>query len=116
MPVREKRGRFPWGRGVQMMRQLAVAVFVLLIAVPAFPDVREAPTGQVYPALHLMSNNEFILFLRRLDTAALRWKVHLGHLDVKSLNLNRQAAEELERNYYLCLQSLDNTREEIQKL
>jgi hypothetical protein len=91
------------GRGGQMIRKLAITVFVFLIAVPAFPDVRKAPTGQVYPALHLMSNNEFALFLGRLDTGLLRWKVQLSNVDVRSLSLDRQEAEELERSYNLCL-------------
>ena len=99
-----------------MKRKLAITVFAFLIAVPAFPDVREAPTKQVYPALHLMSKNEFALFLRRLDTGVLRWKVQLSHVDVRSLSLDRHEGEELERGYNLCLQSLDNTREEIRKL
>src|SRR5450759_1955484 len=99
-----------------MMRKLAITIFVLLIAVPAFPDIREAPTGHVYPALRLMSNNEFALFLRRLDTGVLHWKVQLSHVDIRSLSLDRQEAGELESSYNLCLQSLDNTREEIQKL
>ena len=98
------------------MRKLAITVFVFLIAVPAFPDVREAPAGQLYPTLHLMSNNEFALFLTRLDTGLLRWKVQLSHVELRSLRLDRQEVEELGRSYHLCLQSLDDTREEIQKL
>jgi hypothetical protein len=99
-----------------MIRKLAITIFALLVAVPAFPDVREAPNRHVYPALHVMSNSEFALFLRRLDTGALRWKVQLGHVSIRSLGLDQQETEILERNYNQCLQSLDNTHDEIQEL
>jgi hypothetical protein len=100
-----------------MTRKLAIMVFAFLIAIPAFPDVRQAPKGpQVYPALHLMSNIEFAQFLRRLDQGVRSWKVRLGHMDLRSLSIDRQEGGQLERSYDLCLQSLNNTHEEIQKL
>jgi hypothetical protein len=37
-------------------------------------------------------------------------------MDVKSLSLDLQEKQELERSYSRCLQSLDDTRDEIQKL
>jgi hypothetical protein len=99
-----------------MLRQLAITAFALFVAVPAFPDIGHSPTGPAYPALHLMNNTEFALFLKRLDVDAVRWKVQLSHVDVRSLGLDRQEGEEVEKSYSQCLQSLDNTREEIQKL
>ena len=71
---------------------------------------------EIYPALHLMSKIQFALFLRRLDQGVLSWKVQLSHVDLRSLSIDRQEGEQLESDYDLCLQSLDNTREEIQKL
>ncbi len=63
-----------------------------------------------------MNNGEFALFLRRLDMGASHWKAQLRSVDVKSLRLEHHESEELQRSYGLCLQSIDNTREEIQKL
>jgi hypothetical protein len=37
-------------------------------------------------------------------------------MDVKSLTLDSQEKQELERSYARCLESLDGTRDEIQKL
>lgn len=99
-----------------MIRKLGMTAFALLIALPAFPETRQPPTGQMSPGLRLMNNGEFALFLARLDTAALRWEVQLKNVDVKSLGLVSDDGTELERSENLCLQSLDNTREEIQEL
>jgi hypothetical protein len=46
----------------------------------------------------------------------LRSQVQLKKMDVKSLTLDVQESNELERSYNRCLQSLDNARDEIQKL
>jgi hypothetical protein len=46
----------------------------------------------------------------------LRSQVQLKKMDVQSLSLDVQEREELQRSHERCLQSLDNTREEIQKL
>jgi hypothetical protein len=99
-----------------MVRKLGITAFALLIALPAFPETRQPPAGQMSLGLRLMNNSEFALFLARLDTAALRWKALLKNVDVKSLGLNSDDSGETERSYSLCLQSLDNMREEIQKL
>jgi hypothetical protein len=98
-----------------MIRKLVMMVFVLLIALPAFPETRQPP-GQKSLGLRLMNNTELAQFLARLDTAALRWEAQLKNVDVKSLGLDSDDRAELERSYSLCLQSLDNTREEIQTL
>ncbi len=99
-----------------MIRKLFITVFVLLSAGPAFPHTTQVATGQDHPALHLMNDSEFATFLNRLDTDVLRSQVQLRKMDVKSLSLGFQESEELERSYNRCLQSLDNARQEIQKL
>ena len=114
--VRSGTADSPLGMGAEMIRKFSMMVFALIIALPALPHARQAPTGQNHLALHLMNNTEFALFLKRLDIGALRWKSQLRNVDVKSLGLEHGETEELERTYNLCLQALDNTREEIQKL
>ena len=99
-----------------MIRKLVITVFAFLSAVPAFPHTTQFTTGQTHAALHLMNDSEFALFLKRLDTDMLLSQVQLKKMDVKSLSLDPQESEELERSYNRCLQSLDNAREEIQKL
>jgi len=99
-----------------MIRKLIIAAFAFLCAVPALPHATQLVPGQGHPALHLMNDSEFAIFLKRLDTDVLRSQAQLKKMDVKSLNLGVQENEELARSYTRCLQSLDNTREEIQKL
>jgi hypothetical protein len=99
-----------------MIRKLFITVFAFLSAIPAFPHTTQFATGQAQPALHLMNDSEFAAFLNRLDTDVLRSEVQLKKMDVKSLSLGLQESEELERSYNRCLQTLDNAREEIQKL
>lgn len=99
-----------------MIRKLGLTALALLIAVPAFAETRKPPAGQMSLGLHLMNNSEFALFLARLDTAALRWQAQLNNVKVKSLALDSDDSGELERSYNLCSQSLDNARDEIQKL
>jgi hypothetical protein len=99
-----------------MIRKLIITVFAFLCAVPALPHTTQLVPGQGHPALHLMNDSEFAIFLKRLDTDVLRAQAQLKKMDVKSLNLGLQESEELEKSYTRCLQSLDNAREEIQKL
>jgi hypothetical protein len=99
-----------------MIRKLIITVFAFLSAVPAFPHTTQFTTGQTHPALHLMNDGEFAIFLKRLDTDMFLSQAQLKKMDVKSLSLDPQESEELERSYNRCLQSLDNAREEIQKL
>src|SRR6266404_3710356 len=82
-----------------MIRKLIITVFVFLGAVPTFPHT-----------------SQLAIFLKRLDTDVLRSQAQLKKMDVKSLSLDLQEGEELERSYNRCLQTLDNAREEIQKL
>jgi hypothetical protein len=99
-----------------MVRKLIIAVFAFLSAVPAFPHTTQFVPAQGQPALHLMNDSEFAIFLQRLDTDVLRAQSQLKKMDVKSLNLGLQERQELGRSYDRCLQSLNNAREEIQKL
>jgi hypothetical protein len=63
-----------------------------------------------------MSDDEFALFLRRLDTGILGWKKQLSQIDTGSLGLEQQEGADLARSYGLCLRSLDNARKEIDGL
>jgi len=63
-----------------------------------------------------MNDNEFAIFMGRLDSAMLRSQVQLKKMDVQSLSLDVQEKEELVRSHERCLQSLENARQEIQKL
>jgi hypothetical protein len=99
-----------------MIRKLGMTAFALLIVLPMFSETRQPAEGQPPLGLRLMNNSEFALFLARLDTAAIRWEAQLKSVDVKSLSLDSHDSVELGRRYSLCLQSLDNTREEIQRL
>jgi hypothetical protein len=99
-----------------MIRKLIITVFAFLTAIPAFSNTHQSGSVQTHPALHLMNDSEFATFLKRLDTDMLRSQVQLRNMDVKSLSLDLQQSEEMERSYNRCLESLDNAREEIQKL
>jgi len=105
-----------------MIRKLLITGFAFLSAFPAFAnttkfDAGQAATVQEKPvALRLMSDSQFATFLERLDAELLRSQLHLKKMDVKSLSPDLQAKQELQRSYAQCLQSLDNTRDEIQKL
>ena len=99
-----------------MIRKLVLTVFALVSAVPAFSHTTQLPTGQTHPVLHLMNDSEFALFLNRLDADMLRSQGQLKKMDMKSVSLDVQESQELERSYNRCLQSLENARDEIQKL
>jgi hypothetical protein len=99
-----------------MLRTLAITAFTLFLALPAYSSTRQARAAETHPALHLMSDGEFALFLGRLDSSVLRWKAQLRHLDVKTLGLETRESDDLGRSYNRCVQALDNTQEEIQKL
>jgi hypothetical protein len=105
-----------------MFRKIIITGFAFLSAIPAFAHTTQFATGQVATAqarpvaLRLMSDREFAAFLERLDSDLHRSKLQLKKMDVKSLSLDLQEKQELARSYDRCLQSLDNTRDEIQKL
>lgn len=102
-----------------MVRKLIITVFAFLSAVAAFAHTSQftaTPTVQPQQALRLMNDSEFAMFLGRLDSAMLRSQSQLKKMDVQSLSLDLQERVELQKSHERCLQSLDNTREEIQKL
>ncbi len=104
-----------------MLRKTIITVFAFLGAIPAFAHTTQFATGQVatgqaQPVLRLMNDTEFATFLARLDSDLLRSQLQFKKMDVKSLSLDLQEKQDLERSYGQCLQSLDNTRDEIQKL
>jgi hypothetical protein len=103
-----------------MNRKLIITVFTVfafLTAVPVFSNTRQSITvPQTPPALRLMNDSEFATFLTRLDANMLRSQLQLRNMDVKSLSLDVQQTEELEGSYNRCLESVDNARQEIQKL
>jgi hypothetical protein len=105
-----------------MIRKLLITGFAFLSAIPVFANTTKFETGQVATgqekpvALRLMSDREFTTFLGRLDSDLLHSQLQMKKMDVKSLSLDLQEKQELERSYSRCLQSLDDTRDEIQKL
>ena len=104
-----------------MLRKIFITVIAFLGAIPVFAHTTQfsagqPATGQAQPVLRLMNDREFTTFLGRLDSDLLRSKLQIEKMDLKSLSLDLQERQELERSYGQCLQSLDNTRDEIQKL
>lgn len=106
-----------------MNRKFIITAVAFLSALPAFAhsttkfDAGQMANAQPRPvALRLMSDSEFSGFLQRLDAELLRSQLQLKKMDMKSLNLDVQEKADLQRTYGRCLQSLDNTRDEIQKL
>jgi len=103
-----------------MIRKLIITfftVFALLMAIPAHSNTTSRLNTESAPqALRLMNDTEFVTFLGRLDSGMLRSQTQLKKMNVQSLNLDIQDKKELLKSHERCLQSLDNTREEIQKL
>lgn len=107
-----------------MFRKSVIAAVAFLSAIPAFANNTQIPAGQfqasqtpqAQPVLRLMNDREFSTFLERLDAELQRSQSQLKKMDVKSLTEDAQERNELETGYNRCLQSLDSTREEIQKL
>lgn len=104
-----------------MLRKAMITAIAILGAIPAYARTTQFPAaqaakGQAQPVLRLMNDREFSAFLVRLDSDLVRSEQQLKKMDVKSLNLDTQDKRDLERSYSQCLQSLDDTRDEIQKL
>jgi hypothetical protein len=104
-----------------MFRKTFIMVLAFLGAIPALAHTTQfstgqAATGQAQPVLRLMNDRQFATFLVRLDADLLRSQSRLKKMDMKSLSLDIQEKQDLQRSYTQCLQSLDNTRDEIQKL
>jgi hypothetical protein len=106
-----------------MFRKSMIAAVAFLSALPAFAHNTQLPSGQfqsqtpqAQPVLRLMNDREFSNYLERLDADMVRSEAQLKKMDMKSLSGDAQEKQELETSYIRCLQSLDSTREEIQKL
>jgi|SRR5579872_405372 len=99
-----------------MIRKLILTGIAFMSAVPAYSHNAPLTAGKDRPALHLMNDTEFATYLKRLDADVLRSQTQLKKMDVKSLSFGPQDSDQLERSYNRCLQTLDNAREEIQKL
>jgi len=96
---------------------ISLAALLGLVAGTAYADTRPpAITQQSAPALHLMNDREFGVFLERLDTDMLTSRGQLRIFEVKSLGEDIQTSQELEKSQNRCLQSLENIREDIQFL
>lgn len=103
-----------------MFRTSALAC-ALLLAVPAFANNTRFPASQFAapqppPVLRLMNDAEFATFLQRLDAELLRAQSRIKKMDLKSLSLDAQETQDLLKSHERCLESLDNTRDELQKL
>jgi hypothetical protein len=105
-----------------MNRKFITTALALLSAVPAFAhttkfDASQMASAQPHPvALRLMSDSEFSSFLQRLDAELHRSQLQLKKMDLKSVSLDVQEKADLQRSYSRCLQSLDDARDEVQKL
>ena len=104
-----------------MVRKSILALAALAISVPAFAHTTQIPSSQFaasqpQPVLRLMSDTEFATFLQGLDSSLLRAQLQMKKMDLKSLSTDAQEKQDLARSYQRCLESLDNTRDEIQKL
>lgn len=104
-----------------MVRKSILALAALAVSVPAFAHNTQLPASQFaasqpQPVLRLMSDTEFATFLQGLDSSLLRAQLQMRKMDLKSLSTDAQEKQDLARSYQRCLESLDNTRDEIQKL
>jgi hypothetical protein len=103
-----------------MVRKPILAV-ALLFAVPAFANnTRISPShfaaSQPQPVLRLMSDSEFATFLQNLDSDLVHAQLEMKKMDLKAVSLDPEESQELARSYERCLQSVENARDEIQKL
>src|ERR1700685_3508598 len=109
----------------QMNRKLIIASLGILSALPAFAHTTQFPAASALPAqpaqpgqpvLRLMNEDEFAAFLGRLDSQLVRSQEQLKKMDVRSVSADADEKLELEKSHARCLESLDNTRNEIQRL
>lgn len=103
----------------KMSRKIMIAALALAGAIPAFANTTQLPSRQVQPdqqVLRLMNDGEFSAFLGKLDSAVFHSEQQLKKMDVASLSSDPGEKQELQRSYTRCLQSIENTRDEIQKL
>jgi hypothetical protein len=103
------------------MARKSILAAALLLAVPAFAHNTQIPAsqfaaGQAQPSLRVMNDGEFATFLQHLDADLVHAQSQMAKMDMKSLTLDTQAKQELARTYERCLQTLEDSRDEIQKL
>lgn len=103
-----------------MFRKSALGM-ALLLAAPVFANnTRVSPsqfaTSQAQPMLRLMNDAEFATFLQRLDGDLLRAQSRIKKMDMRSLSLDAQETQDLLKSHARCIESLDNARDEVQKL
>jgi hypothetical protein len=107
-----------------MLRKTVIAAVAILSAMPALARNTQIPPGQ-FPSssapqaqtvLRLMNDREFSSFLEHLDADLQRSRQQLKKMDVELLSRDAQEQKELLTSYNRCLQSVDSTRDEIQKL
>jgi len=99
------------------MIQIVVAVLsTFILTAPGLSRTPPKPADADPPALRLMNNTQFSLFLEALNADVLRWKAQLKTVDVAALGLEPQDARELASSYHLCFEALDNIRADTEKL
>ena len=103
-----------------MFRKSALGM-ALLLAAPVFANNTQVSPSQfaashAQPTLRLMNDAEFATFLRRLDGDLLRAQSRIKKMDMRSLSLDAQETQDLLKSHARCLESLDNARDEVQKL
>jgi hypothetical protein len=104
-----------------MARKSILTMIAILATTPAFANNTQIPAGQFATAqppqaLRLMNDTEFATFLQHLDGDLLRSELQMKKMDLRSLKLDAQETEELGRTYERCLDAIEGTRDEIQKL
>jgi hypothetical protein len=108
-----------------MNRKLIIAALGVLSAVPAFAHTTQFPSSTALPAqpaqpaqpvLRLMNEDEFAAFLARLDSQLVSSQEQLKKMDVRSIGIDAEEKQELGKSHARCIESLDNIRNEIQRL
>ena len=99
-----------------MIRALAVSAFVSLSLLPGGLQARQSSPAQTPSSVYPMGDSDFALFLKRVDADTVRWEAQLRSVKVKSMRLDPEARERVEKSYNMCEQSLKESRNDIKKL
>ena len=99
-----------------MIRALAVSAFVSLSLLPGGLQARQSSPAQTSSSAYPMSEGEFAQFLKRVDADTVRWEAQLRSVKVKSVRLDPETRESVEKSYNVCVQSLKDSRNDIRKL
>ena len=104
-----------------MARKPILVLAAVLLGVPAFAHNTQIPasqftSGQPQASLRLMNDAEFGTFLQRLDLELVHAQSQMKKMDMRLVNLDAQGKQDLLRSYERCLESLEDSRDEIQKL